>query len=69
MCGWEVWSKPGEKPLAPLGDAGETTCSKCVEKLMSGATYRRGYRPSRMIRWSDWKKRRLGQKLWNFQQF
>jgi len=51
----EVYSKPGEKPLAPLGDAGETTCSKCVEKLMSGATYSRGYRPSRMIRWSDWK--------------
>ena len=51
----EVWSKPGEKPLAPRGDAGETTCSKCVEKLMSGATYSRGYRPKRMIRLSDWK--------------
>jgi hypothetical protein len=51
----EVYSKPGEKPLAPRGDAGETTCSKCVEKLMSGATYSRGYRPKRMIRLSDWK--------------
>jgi Cu-Zn family superoxide dismutase len=51
----EVWAKPGEKPSAQLGDAGETICAKCVEKLMSGATYRRGYRPSRMIRWSDWK--------------
>ena len=52
----EVYSKPGENPLHADGDAGESTCSKCVEKLMSGATYSRGYRPKAMIRWSDWKK-------------
>jgi len=50
----EVYSMPGEKPSAPSGSAGETTCAKCVEKLMSGATTT-DYRPSRMIRFSDWK--------------
>ena len=49
----EVYSKPS--PSRPSGDAGESTCAKCVEKLMSGATYSRGYRPKAMIRWSDWK--------------
>ena len=49
----EVYSKPSSSK--PSGDAGETTCAKCVEKLMSGATYRRGYRPKAMIRLSDWK--------------
>ena len=49
----EVYSKPS--PSRPSGNAGESTCGKCVEKLMSGATYSRGYRPKAMIRWSDWK--------------
>ncbi len=49
----EVYSKPSSSK--PSGDAGESTCAKCVEKLMSGATYNRGHRPKAMIRWSDWK--------------
>lgn len=49
----EVYSKPSSSK--PSGDAGESTCAKCVEKLMSGATYSRGHRPKAMIRWSDWK--------------